>query len=423
LKPRVQKQAVVERPRDQQNLQKLNSTKIYIMMSPRFLLILVAVSFVAFVAAQTPDTVLELISGSADFQVRYRAGTLPRWYLNGKTYYILGSLPCTDGLSPVWNGTDWYCGNFTGFPSGGDTLFDQLHCQAGQNVAWNGTNWVCGSDSDLLGSLNCPIGSIPVKQGSIFVCGTDSDLLASVVCQNGEILVTNGTTFNCAEPINKDTLATLNCTNGQTIKRFNGVWQCADDLDYFSFLNCSAGQVVKYSAAGNTFVCATDQDLLSTLGCIVGETLIGTAPNNFSCIPQPTPPGVPVSFIDGQTFTPSTGSLPATFDTYFGSPIGRELNSIQLINGLQIFALSYNFNKVPPAGFVFSINIYKRTGTASTLVQTINYATNSGLQQVSTSLDLFYTNQDQLYILYSYNGVSDATLSVTTVLFVRHFVF
>lgn len=391
-------------------------------MSPRFLLLLVIASFAVFAAAQTPDTILELISGSADFQVRYRAGTLPRWYLNGRTYYVLGSLPCTAGLMPVWNGTDWYCGNFTGFPAG-NTIFDKLGCTAGQNIAYNGTAWICSSDSDLLASLNCPVGAIPVKQGNTFVCGVDSDLLATLRCNEGDVLVSNGTNFNCGAQINKDTLRDLNCTNGQTVKRINGVWQCADDLDFFAFLTCAAGQVVKYSAAQNTFICATDKDLIATLGCVAGQTLIGTSPNTFSCIYQPTPPGVPVSFIDGQTFTPSTGSLPATFDTYFGSPIGRQLNSIQLINGLQVFALSYNFNKVPPAGFTFSINIFKRTGTAGNLVQTITYASNSGLQSVATSLNLIYSNQDQLYINYEYNGISDTSLSVTTVLFVRHFVF
>jgi len=385
----------------------------------RSILLLVAVCFVALAAAQ-PDTVLELISGNADFQVRYHANSLPRWLLNDKTYYILGSLPCSFGENPIWNGTDWYCGNFTGFPVG-SALVDKLGCSAGQDIAFNGTNFICSSDSDLLASLNCSVGDIPVKEGNTFVCGQDSDLLATITCAEGDILVFNGTAFQCTAQVDIDTLKDLNCSSGQTVKRYNGVWQCADDLDYFSFLNCSAGQVAKYESG--TFVCGVDNDLLATLGCVVGDTIIGNSTYDFECVPEPTPPGVPVSFIDGQTLTPSTGSLPATFQTYFGSPIGRDLNSIQLISGLQVIALSYNFNQVPPQGFTFSILIFKRIGTASSLVDTIVYPSNSNITTQSVSLDYLYSNQEQLYVQYLYNGITDSTLSVTTVLFIRHFVF
>jgi hypothetical protein len=379
-------------------------------------------AFVAVTIAQ-PATVLELMSGNADFQVRYRANTLPEWYLNGKVYYILGSLPCSFGENPIWNGTDWICGNFTGFP-GGQSTFERLNCLPGQNVAFNGTTYICSSDSDILASLVCPNGNIIVKLGSTFVCGVDSDILAGKTCNQGDILISNGTAFNCAAQTDRDTLRDLNCTEGQTVKYISGKWTCANDLDTFATLTCTAGQVAKFQ--NGAFVCGSDDDYLANLNdCLVGDTLIGDSQFVFRCIRQPNPPGVPVSFVDGQTIQKSTATTEV--DTYFGSPVPRSLNGLILINGLQIFALSFNFATLPRTldpNFTFEVTIYRReNGQPDVLVATVPYPAGSTSSYVSTSLNLFFNNQQELFIQYRYGNLNSQQLAVTTVLFVRHFVF
>lgn len=388
----------------------------------RTLCLFVLLAFVAVTIAQ-PATVLELMSGNADFQVRYRANTLPEWYLNGKVYYVLGSLPCQFGENPIWNGTDWFCGNFTGFP-GGQSTFERLNCAPGQNVAFNGTTYICSSDSDILTGLTCANGQIIVKLGSVFVCGVDSDVLAGKTCNQGDILVSNGTAFNCAAQTDRDTLRDLNCTEGQTVKYLAGRWTCANDLDTFATLTCSAGQVAKF--LNGAFVCGSDDDYLANLtNCLVGDTLIGDSQFSFRCIRQPNPPGVPVSFVDGQTIQKSTATT--AVDTYFGSPVPRSLNGIILINGLQIFALSFNFATLPRTldpNFNFEVVIYRReTGLPDVEVATVPYPAGSTSQYILTSLNLFFNNQQELFLQYRYGNLNSQQLAVTTVLFVRHFVF
>lgn len=388
------------------------------------LCLIVLFAFMATVIDAQPATVLELISGTADFQVRYRANELPQWFLNGRVYYILGSLPCNFGENPIWNGTDWTCGNFTGFP-GGTSLFEQLNCAPGQNIAFNGTTYICANDFDLLANLTCPDGNIPVKAGTTFICGTDSDSLRGVACNQGDILISDGTAFRCSPQTDRDTLRDLNCAEGETVKYINSAWTCAPDLDTFANLNCAAFQVAKFQ--NGAFVCAADNDFLGTLGCVAGQTLIGDSQFSFRCVPEPRPPGVPISFIDGQSIAPST--TPSTLDTYFGSPQGRILNSIQLANGLTVFALSFNFNKPPranpqDAAFKFTVNIWKRIGLSSSIVATVDYPATATNTYVLTSLNLDYSNQEQLYVTYDYEQLNfEQGLAVTTVLFVRHYVF
>jgi hypothetical protein len=366
------------------------------------------------------------MSGNADFQVRFRAGELPQWFLNGRVYYILGSLPCSFGQNPIWNGTDWYCGNFTGFPSG-TSLFDQLNCLPGQNIAFNGTNYICSSDSDILQSLQCQSGQIPVKFGTTFICGSDSDLLSTISCNQGEILVSNGTTFLCTAQSDRDTLRALNCTQGQTAVFDGSKWVCGNDMDTFNTLVCPAGQVAKFQSNGD-FICANDNDYLAALNCQVGQTLIGLNVTTFRCSNEPRPPGVPISFIDGQTIAPST--TPSQLDTFFGSPQGRRLNSIQLINGLVVFAISFNFNTLPranpqDANFAFTLNIWKRVGTSDNIVTSIPYPAGATSTFVlRDNLNIAYNSTEQLFITYDYEQLNfEQGLSITTVLFVRHFVF
>jgi len=379
------------------------------------------------VAIAQPATVLQLISGNAKFQVLYRANELPQWSLNDRVYYVLGSLPCAFGEQPIWNGTDWFCGDFPGFPSG-TSLFERLQCQAGQNIAYNGTHYICSFDSDLLAALRCPNGQIPKKIGSAFVCAIDSDLLSSVTCNNGDILIHNGNVFACAPQSDRDTLRDLRCSEGQTVKYINNVWTCANDEDDIGKLICAAGQVPKWN--GNSFICGNDADLLATLPCVTGQTLVGDSPNQFRCVPEPRPPGVPISFVDGQSIFPSTTIT--NVDTYFGSPYGRSFNPIQLANGFQAFAISFNFNVNPRLSdpdFTFAITIYKRSNKnpsglfLSAVVQQVQFPAGATTSHVQT-LDINYDQSEQLYAQYTYSGLNvEQGLSVTTVLFVRHYVF
>lgn len=388
----------------------------------RLLCFIALSAFVAVSMAQHPATVLELMSGNADFQVRYRSNNLPEWYLNGRVYYVLGSLPCNNGDNPVWNGTDWTCGNFTGFP-GGQSTFEKLQCAAGQSVAFNGTTYVCADDSDLLHQLTCANGQILVKSGSTFVCAQDSDVLAGITCAEGDILVSNGSAFSCQAQTNRDTLRDLNCTEGQTVKYISGAWRCAVDLNVFNLLVCASGQVAKWDGAA--FVCGTDNDYLANVPCAIGQTLVATSSTTFVCQSQPTPAGVPVSFIDGQTFPPQAPDT--VFQTYFGSPITRDLNGLLFINGLQVFSFSVNFGTNPRASdpnFAFKVQFYRRPqgGTPQFLQEFPFPASVPNTRPYFLSdVNLMFNRTEELSIRYVMTNAN--AISVTTVLFIRHFVF
>jgi hypothetical protein len=201
------------------------------------------------------------------------------------------------------------------------------------------------------------------------------------------------------------------------------VWQCGNDLDTFNLLVCTAGQVAKFNGAG--FVCGTDNDYLANVPCNVGDTLVATSANSFVCAIQPTPSGVPVSFIDGQTFPPQA---PGTiFQTYFGSPITRDLNGLLFINGLQVFAFSVNFGTNPRASdpnFAFAVQFYRRPqGGIPVQLLSVPFpaSTPNNIPYFIGAVNLPFTRTEELSI--RYQMTNNNAISVTTVLFIRHFVF
>lgn len=310
---------------------------------------------------------------------------LPLGFADGVDDDQLGTLGCSSGQIPIYDGLAWTCSDPVG---DGDTLAS-LTCGDGQVAKWNdgAGEWQCGDDTgtgtaylagnqlDLIGDtfhvveghesdldadlLDGEQGTYYLDWGNLdnvpgdFADGVDNDSVYS----NGPGLNLSGHIFSADTTylqrrvgggcpagesirainadgsveceVDDDQLGTLSCGSGQLPKWDDGLgqWACGDDenSDSLGALSCADGQLPKWNDASSQWECASDEDTdtLAALSCGPGEVIKwNDASSQWECgLDLDT--DTTYSAGEGLTLTAATFSLLPAYQLPQGCQIGQ----------------------------------------------------------------------------------------------------